>query len=233
MGIYLAVISQIDSMQKIIIFGASSLSKIVYQHIMDAGSHDVAAFVVDDNFRDSDSFCNLPLVALDGLAAAYPPTKFHALVAVGYNQLNLVRKRKFEELKSLGYEFANFIHPSNLISSAAVIGENVIMMESNIIQPFSVVGDNVLMFSNNIVGHGVTLGKHSFLSSRVTLSGDVRVGERCFFGANSGVEVGGALGENCILDAFAWVSDISANDCVYQHGKNNLRKIPSSKVKLK
>ena len=220
-------------MQKIIIFGASSLSQIVYQHIKEAGSHEVLAFVVDAKFRDSDFFCKLPLISLEDLAAAYPPTEVHALVAVGYNQLNLVRKNKYEELKSMGYEFTNFLHSSNMISTAAVIGENIIMMESNIIQPFSVVSDNVLMFSNNIVGHGAILGKHSFLSSRVTLSGDVRVGERCFFGANSGIEVGGALGDNCILDAFAWVSEISADGSVYQHGKNNLRKVPSSRVKLK
>lgn len=173
------------------------------------------------------------MVTTEQLLERYPPDSFKALVAVGYNQLNLIRKNKYEELKSLGYTFENFIHPSNIVASSAAIGQNVIMMEANIVQPEACVSDNVLMFSSNIIGHGSFVGKHTFLSSRIILSGDVVVGERCFFGANSGVEVGGELGDNCILDAFAWVSEKGPSESVYQRGKNVLRKLPSSKVHLK
>lgn len=220
-------------MRKIVIFGASPISKIIYQHILDAGTHEVAGFAVDRQFRESETFCGLPLITTEQLPETYPPDEFRALVAIGYNQLNLIRKNKYEELKSLGYTFENFIHPSNIIASNAFIGQNVIMMEANIVQPEATVSDNVLMFSSNIIGHGVFVGKHTFLSSRIILSGDVVVGERCFFGANSGVEVGGGLGDNCILDAFAWVSEKAADESVYKRGKNILRKLPSSKVQLK
>ena len=46
--------------------------------------------------------------------------------------MNKIRQSVYEELKNLGYEFANFIHPSN-VSESAIIGENVFIFEDNII----------------------------------------------------------------------------------------------------
>lgn len=219
-------------MQKLVLFGAARLTKIVHQHILDTGNYQVCGFAIDEAYRTANEFCGLPLVGSDNLQKLYPPAEYKMLVAVGYNKLNQIRKDKYLHMKSLGYECVSFIHPSNVVSSTAIIGENTIIMERNVIQPFAKIGNNVLMFSQNIIGHDSTIGDHNFLSSGVIVSGETVVGESCFFGAMSGVEAFAKVGNSCIFGANAWAAGDIADNCVYQGPKSILRKAPSNRVRL-
>ncbi|MBX9685605.1 MAG: acetyltransferase [Candidatus Obscuribacterales bacterium] len=220
-------------MTKLILFGAAPLTRLLHYYIAESGIYDVCGFVVDERFKKADEFCAKPLVSVEKLLDVFPPKQYKMLVAVGYNKLNEIRKEKYLQMKAMGYELVNFVHPSNIIASNVKIGENTIILEDNLIQPFVSIGNNVLMFSKNLLAHDAVIEDHCCLSSRVDIAGKVRIAESCFFGVGAGVDFDLTVGEKCIVGARSWLSSDAEPASVYQAPKSIKRKLPSSRVKLK
>ena len=85
--------------------------------------------------------------------------EYDIFVALSYKKMNEVRK-KYLELKTLGYKFASFIHNSSYVSDFAKIGENCFILENQTIQRNVQIGNNVFMWSNNHIGHNSKVGDH-------------------------------------------------------------------------
>jgi sugar O-acyltransferase (sialic acid O-acetyltransferase NeuD family) len=183
--------------------GAGDLAEIARVYFESDGWR-VAAFAVDGEYRNADTFDGLPLLDLRGLEKKHPPSAFGAFVAIGYGGMNRGRRRKFEEMKRRGYALASYVSPRAV--SFAKVGENCLVLEHNTLQPRSVVGDDVILWSGNHVGHHAEIADHAFVSSHVVISGRARIGERCFLGVNSTIRDGVSLGEGTFVGAGALVT---------------------------
>lgn len=172
--------------KKIVIFGTGEIAELAYYYFTDDSDYQVVAFVADDEYVESESFMDLPLVKLSNLVKYFPPSEYKAHVALSYRKLNRIRMEKYISLKRMGYELVSYIS-SKLVNleRGVEIGENCLILENQTIQHNVKIGNNVMIWSGNHLGHGTVVSDHTYISSHVVISGHCFIGERCFIGVNA------------------------------------------------
>ena len=189
--------------KQLVIVGASSNSRLAKFYFDTDSDYEVVAFAVNRTYIQSDTFEGLPLVPLEDLAVLYPPAAFEVFVAVGYNKMNKVREKLYNETKALGYTLASYISSRCTCLTQFPIGDNCFMLEDNTIQPYVKIGNNVVLWSGNHIGHDVTIGDHCYITSHVVISGFVDVRPYSFLGVNATIRDGIVIAEATLVGAGA------------------------------
>ena len=171
-------------MKKLIIFGTQDTAQLAHYYMTNDSEYKVVAFTLHSNFKDTDSFLNLPVVEFEQLLDKYPPNDFDLFIPMTGKKMNKLRENVFSESKFLGYRLASYLSSKSSIFNTS-IGENCFILEDNTIQPFVEIGNNVTMWSGNHIGHHSRIKDHAFFTSQVTLSGHCEVSTHCWFGVNS------------------------------------------------
>ena len=188
-------------MKDIIIFGTGEIAKLAHYYF----KHDptcyfnVVAFTVDDEYIDSDTFNQLPLIPISKLKEYYPPTKFSAHVALSYQKLNQLREKKYYLMRSLGYELVSYICSKSVFWKDLQHGDNCFILENQTIQPTVKIGNNVMIWSTNHLGHNCEIKDHAYLASGITVSGHTIIGERTFVGVNVAFKDFIEIGKDCFI----------------------------------
>lgn len=182
----------------IVIFGIGDAAQLAHYYFTKDRKYNVAAFVVDAAYKDCDTFCGLPIVVWEDLPIAYPASTYKLFVAMGYSNVNEVRRQKYLLGKEAGYEFVSYISSRATVLNDGNIGENCFILEDNTIQPFVEIGDNVTLWSGNHVGHHSIIHSHCFIASHIVISGRVTIGEACFLGVNSTFRDNISVGEKVL-----------------------------------
>ena len=195
-------------MKKLIIFGNGEFASIAKYYFSE---RKIESFCIDDKFLKEKNFEGLPLIGHSELLKI-DKNEYDIFVALSYKKMNEVRKKKYLELKTLGYKFASFIHNSSYVSDFAKIGENCFILENQTIQRNVQIGNNVFMWSSNHIGHNSKVGDHNYISSHVIISGNCEIGNSCFFGVNSSVKDFTKIGNSCLISMGADIkSDLKQN----------------------
>ncbi len=202
-------------MARIVIFGAGDIARLAYFYFRTDSPHDVAAFVVDREFKQAETFEGLPLCAADEVARLYPPTEHAAFVAMSYARMNSLRKAKYEAMKEAGYQCVSYVSSCCTYLSTSPPGDNCLILEDNTIQPFVTIGNNVTLWSGNHIGHDSTIEDHCFISSHVVVSGHVRVGARSFIGVNATLRNAITIAPETLIAAGAIVMKNTKSKGVY------------------
>ena len=192
--------------KKLIIVGTGLFPEVARCYFNEFSNYEVIGFACHQQYKQGDAIYGLPLYAIEDLKDTYPPEQVTLFVGIGYKQMNKMRQRVYEELKSLGYGFATFVYPSVKIWSTTTLGENVFIFEGNTIQPFTKIGNNTIFWSGNHLGHHTTVGDHCFISSHVVISGSCKVGNNVFVGVNSTFHDCLTIGDECLIGAGAIIS---------------------------
>lgn len=175
-------------MKKIVIFGLGETAHLAYEYFThDPAYHDheVVAFCCDAEYIKEPTFLGLPVVAMDDIAAHYPPADHFAFAAASSGSLNRTRATLYQKAKSLGYPFVSYVSSRAFVWHNVEIGENCFILEDNTLQPFTRIGNNVVLWSGNHIGHRSMIEDHCFLTSHVVVSGYCKVGPYSFMGVNS------------------------------------------------
>ena len=172
-------------MARIVIFGAGDIARLAHYYFTNDSPHDVAAFVVDRQYRQGESFLGLPLCDAEDVVAKYPPSEHEAFVALSYAKMNRVRAAKYDAMKAAGYRLTSYVSSRCTYLSQTPPGENCFILEDNTIQPFATIGNDVTLWSGNHIGHDATIEDHCFITSHVVVSGYVRIGAFSFVGVNA------------------------------------------------
>ncbi len=172
-------------MAKLVIFGAGDIARLAHYYFTRDSQHEVAAFTVDRQYRQYETFLNLPLVDFESVVSLYPPQEFKMFVAVSYTKMNKVRAAKYVRAKELGYVLASYVSSHCTYLSDQPVGDNCFILEDNTIQPFVKIGSDVTLWSGNHIGHDSTIGDHVFIAAHIVVSGHVTVGDYCFIGVNA------------------------------------------------
>jgi len=170
-------------LQKVIIYGNGRIAKIIYQFVKK--QFDVVGFTVDKECIEEKEIEGLPLLEFEDVEIAFPSKNYEMLIAVGYAQMNNIRKKKYLEAKAKGYKFINYIHPSVDMHDNIKIGENNIILDHVTIQPYVNIGNSNFIWSNSVVAHGSTVLDTNWITSGVVVSGDSTIKSQCFLGINS------------------------------------------------
>lgn len=110
--------------ERIVIVGTGEQAEIAFEYFTYDSPHKVVAFSAKPQFIKSAAFCGVPVVTLDQLPAAYPPTAYQAFVAISGTQLNRLRRRLYEAVKSAGYACVSYISSRAFVWHNIEIGAN-------------------------------------------------------------------------------------------------------------
>lgn len=190
-------------MTKVVLFGTGRGADVAYRFLRSDTDHEICGFTVDRKHLRTDRFHDLSVVAFEEVAERFPPSEHAMLVLLGYQEMNGLRARKYEEARAKGYQFisyanSHFCRPEPLsvggncfildnqsISLDVKIGNNVVMWSSNHIGDLSLIEDHVWISSHVTIAAGVVAGAGSFLGVGATIGNNVRLGARTFVGANA------------------------------------------------
>lgn len=203
-----------EKKQKIILIGAGVAAQVICTVLKEDPSVEIHGFAVHEVFITQNIIEGVPVVAIENLLNLYNPKDFFCINGVGYSNLNQNRESIFFEIKSLGYNFLTYAHPSaNILSNK--IGEGTFIMPGVVIEPYSKVGYNTVIWSNAVVAHHVEIENHCWVASGVVIAGESRIKKNVFLGINSTVIDKIIVGEYSLIGAGALITKDTADAGVF------------------
>jgi sugar O-acyltransferase (sialic acid O-acetyltransferase NeuD family) len=190
----------------LVIFGTGKIAEVIYYYASEECGFNVVAFCVDQQYKDTDTFHDLPVVAFENIENTYLATNYNMFVAVGYKDLNQLREKKCSEAMAKGYELASVISPLANIPKNVNTGWNCFIMPPAIIHPFVTVKNNVFIWSGAMLGHHSTIEDNCWLTSSCNISGNVKIGKNTFIAVNATVGHSVKIGNKCFLGANSLVT---------------------------
>lgn len=171
--------------KKVVVFGTSEFSCMLAEYIGESDDS-VCAFCVDREYLDASSQNGLPVIPFEDLPSHFLPGKVEVLVALGYRNMNALRKQRMEQALAMGYTLYTYIHPSAIIS-IGVCGSGNIFLENVVIAKGVKIGTGNIFQISTSIAHHTTIGNYNFFAPCCHLAGDIHVGDNCFFGINSSI----------------------------------------------
>ncbi len=199
----------------IFIFGTGRGADTARRYFGNESGYDIAGYVVDREFLRETTFHGRPVIASEELLTRFPPGEVMAFVPLGPARMNIVRRDKYLQLKSHGYRFVSYVHPSNQIRAGCQIGENCFILENQSINLDVAIGDNVVMWSGCQIGDRSRIGDHVFMASHVVVNGDVEVGETSYLGSNCTIGHGVRIGRQSFIGANALIAQNTRDQAVH------------------
>ena len=172
-------------MSRIVIFGAGKIADQAYFYLTNDSPHEIVAFTVDREYLRETQKLGLPVVPFEEVHDAYPPGDFQMFVAVGYQDLNRFRAKKYEEAKAKGYELISYVSSRAANFGGVEVGDNCLVLEFAVLQPCAKIGNDVFIWSSNHIGHHATIGEHCYIAGNVVISGNTRIEPYCFIGVSA------------------------------------------------
>jgi sugar O-acyltransferase (sialic acid O-acetyltransferase NeuD family) len=213
----------------LVIIGNGEIAEMACEYFDHDSDREVAAFAIGAEFIKEPTLHDRPVTPLDGLAAAYPPQRYDAFVAIGDGQLNRLRRRHVDDVKAMGYQLASYVSSRAFVWRNVTIGENCFVLEHNVLQPFTCIGDNVTLWSGNHIGHRSVIEDDVFVSSHVVVSGFCRIGARSFLGVNATLAHQVEIGDDNFIAMGAVVTASTEPDGIYQGNPAERRSISAKR----
>ncbi len=176
----------------LVIFGAGKVAEVVYRYLKRAGEYEVVAFTCDAGFiPESGAFLGLPVVPFADVSMLYPPATHAMIVAIGYHDLNRVRRARYADAKAKGYRLISMISPEAHCGDWVEMGDNCIVLDGATLDPGVRLGSNVVIWSDALVGHHSTIEDHCWIAGHAVFGGTAVLGAGSFvaLGAIVGNEV--------------------------------------------
>jgi sugar O-acyltransferase (sialic acid O-acetyltransferase NeuD family) len=219
-------------MSQLVIFGAGDIARLAHFYFSRDSEHEVVAFTVDRQYREADTFLNLPLVSFEDVSSSYPPGEYKMFVALSYAKMNKLREEKYRAAKEKGYELVTYVSSRCSFLTDHPVGDNCFILEDNTIQPFVRIGNNVTLWSGNHIGHDAVIEDHCFLASHIVVSGYVRIGNNCFIGVNATLRNSITIAPETLIGAGAVIMKDTIEQGVYLPERAKLFEKKSSELEL-
>ena len=201
--------------KKLVIIGNTSNAKLAHYFFQKDSDYQVVAFSVDEKYIDSNTFCNIPVVAFEKLQETHPSNEYDAFVAVGYTDMNRLREDLYNRTKEKGYNLPNYISSKCSFLTEEKIGDNNLILEDNTIQPFVKIGNNNVLWSGNHIGHDVVIKNNCFITSHVVVSGFTVIENNVFLAVNSTFRDAITLGAYSLIGAGATIMKDTEPESVF------------------
>jgi sugar O-acyltransferase (sialic acid O-acetyltransferase NeuD family) len=219
-------------MSRLVIFGAGDIARLAHYYFTRDSDHEVAAFTVDEKYRQGNTFLDLPLVAFEKVSDLYPTREYKMFVALSYARMNKLRAEKYHQAKQKGYELTSYVSSRCTFLTDHPVGDNCFILEDNTIQPFAKIGNNVTLWSGNHIGHDAVIEDHCFLASHIVVSGHARIRNNCFIGVNATLRNSITLAPETLVGAGAIIMKDTVEQGVYLPERAKLFAKKSSEVEL-
>ncbi|MCL6589524.1 MAG: acetyltransferase [Firmicutes bacterium] len=200
-------------MRKVVLIGAGGHAKVVIELLKKTAGIEILGLIEKDASRIGKKLLGVPVLGTDEqFGAMFDKESTYALITVGSVGDNSLRKKLYDNLKNLGFNYINAIHPSAFISEYAALGEGNTLMAGSMIGPGAEIGNNVIVNTGSIIEHDCRIGNHVHIAPGVTLSGGVQIGNCAHLGTGATVIQNINIGANCLIGAGTVViSDVPDN----------------------
>lgn len=206
-------------MKKLIIVGANTAAKQIYEMVKFYNLYEVIGFAVNKDYRNSNCFMDFPLYELETLSEKISDD-YYVFVAIQWNRLNADRKKVFEFCREKGFKFANVISPSSIVRSP-LLGSNCYIDDNVVIMDNVRIGDDVYFKAQTIIGPNCEIGSHTFFGVHSTIGGGSSIGEQSFVGLSAVVFDDTVVGRKCIVGAATALKRNLPDFCVYKSNSDN------------
>lgn len=220
-------------MSKVVVFGTGRGADVAHRYLSADSEHEVVAFAVDEKYLDTSEFKGLPVVAFEGVEDVYPPDDFNMYALLGYQDLNGLRKERFQMGKEKGYSFVSYISSDFFRIEDIEAGENCFILDNQSINLDVKIGNNVVMWSSNHIGDLTVVEDNVWISSHCTIAANVVVGDSSFIGIGATVSNQVSMGARGFVGANALVTDDAAEGSVFVAGESGPVKGTDSKTFVK
>lgn len=223
-------------MNKFIIWGAKGHALVLEEIVRHQGGKVVALFEnapsVDTLIKDTEIYV--------GLAAYQAWIQEHkdieninAIAAVGGSR-GSDRREFLRMFRDSGFKTPTLVHPSAVVSTSAVIGENCHILAGAVVAPMARLGEACIVNTSATVDHECVLEAGTHIAPGATLCGCVTIGENTLIGAGSVVLPRTKIGSNVIVGAGSVVTrDIGDNVVAYGNPARIVRKTDQAGKPLK
>ncbi len=201
--------------RKIILAGNAITAEILAGYLSADADYEPVALCVDAAFVDKGTVNDLPCVATSDLPDRFDPSDHGIVMAIGYDDLNQVRERMFDTLRSAGFMIKSWVHPGAHVHNPDAIGEGSVVLPGAVVEPGASVGANTMIWSNVTIGHHATVEDHCWIAAGTVLAGSARVGRNSFVGVNATVVNEKSVGAYNIVGAGALISRDTADNSVH------------------
>jgi len=199
--------------QRLVIVGTGEQAEIAYEYLSSDSQHDVVGFCVEEEYREKNRLYDLPVVNFQQVSQTFPQNDHSAFVAVSHTNINQLRRRLYERIKSIGYQTISYISSNSLIDESVKVGENCFIFEGVTIQRKCRIGDGVSIWSGSTIAHRSELSDFVSVAPEVSVAGFSEVGRLSFLGTNSTVADNIHIGANVLLGAGAVaISDLPSGN---------------------
>ncbi|MDO6728356.1 acetyltransferase [Cognatishimia sp. 1_MG-2023] len=189
--------------EKLIVLGAGGHASVVVEAAM-ANNPSCHVEVFDMAAVDT-KFLGFPLTTGMPNPAAFPVSEFKAIVAIGNAY---VRTKLCAELKAMGYQLANVIHPRAWVSPTAQLATGVFVGANATVNSQASLGVAVIVNTGAVVEHHCVLKDGVHIAPGAVLAGAVKIGHRSFVGANTAVKEAVEVGDDVAIGAGSFVGKI-------------------------
>ena len=215
-------------MSNIILYGTGRGASVAHRFLTSDSPHNIVGFTVDSRYITTSTYRDLPLVAFEEVEQHYPPESYRMMILLGYQDMNELRARKYQEAKKKGYTLESYV-ASNIFQAEPIsIGENCFILDNQSISLDVTIGNNVVMWSSNHIGDMTVIRDHAWLTSHVTIAANVEIGERAFLGIGATVSNKIIIGTGSLVGACALVTDNVPDGAVSLDGKHTIQNMESS-----
>ena len=202
-------------MSKVIIFGTGKIADEAYFYLINDSPHEIVAFTVDSAYLNAQENHGLPVIPFEQIQEKYPPVDHKMFVAVGYQDLNHFRARKYAEAKAKKYELVSYISSRAANLGNVEVGDNCFVLEFATIQPCAKIGNDVFIWSGNHIGHHATIGDHCYIAGNAVISGNTVVGPYCFVGVTATIGHEVTIGAESFIGAGCLITKNAETKSVY------------------
>lgn len=190
---------------RVVVVGTGQQSRVVEYNLRIQGQYQIVAYLDVDQSRWGRMISGVPILSgytdydktfLDQVRNEFVVDLF--FLSIGNMAL---RRRLYCFMCEQGWASVRIIHPNAVVSSAAEIGNGVLIEAGCLITPNPIIGNNVVINTGSQINHDNVIGDHVYIASGVILSGGVEVGEGSLIDDGVIVSLGRKIGTNCIIGA--------------------------------
>lgn len=184
---------------KTIIIGAGGHARVINEILSYDRNIEVVAFVDNVIPASQEKIMDIPVYGDHSVLHDMFKNDVKAvIIGVGKNN---IRREYFEQIRNMGVEMVNAIHPTAYIAHNVKIRKGVVIAANATIAASVEIGDNVIVNTGAIIEHEDVLEDHVHIASGTVLAGRVRVKKGTFIGAGTVVKEYITIGRNVIIGA--------------------------------
>lgn len=204
-------------MQKILIFGNTSLAEYIYLNFKKNKNYKICGFTVDSKYKASSFLRGLKVYDFEKIINTHSPKKYKLFLAIGPSKMNSLREKKFNECKEKGYNLVSFISENAICETK--VGENCFVADMTIINPFVEIGNNNFIWENCYIGHNSKINDHCYISPKASIGSYSVIKNNSIIGTSSIIKTKTIIEKKTLIGAGCYISQNTSINSVY--GRKN------------